>query len=37
MNQTAEVLPQGPWMSPTKTLSDAEETLHVQAINFFVG
>ena len=37
MNQIAEVLPQGAWMSPTKTLSDAEETLHVQAINFFVG
>ena len=37
MNQTAEVLPQGPWTSPTKTLSDAVETLHVQAINFFVG
>lgn len=37
MNQTAEVLPQGPWTSPMRTLSDAVETLHVQAINFFVG
>ena len=37
MNQTAAVVPQALWTSPTKTQSDAEETLHVQAINFSVG